>query len=835
MSEHDQNRDDTQAFVPLVAGAMVAQFRIVDKHGAGGMGEVFLAEDTKLKRRVALKFLPHSITANPETKLRFVREAEAIARLNHPNIVTIHDVGEFAGRPFIVMEYVEGETLHHYAHDKPLPLDMVAEYAIQICQGIAEAHRAGIIHRDIKTSNIKIDGKGRARLLDFGLATVSGEEKLTRTGSTVGTVAYMSPEQVSGREIDHRSDLFSFGVVLYELIAGRTPFRQESEGATLRAIMQDPPEPLSRYKSGVPERMQQIVIKLLEKDREMRYQTAEDVIADLKRLIYDSQQPLSQTTVGKRRSIRTVAGAAALVVILAVAAYFIFRPVVDTGNQAADAVPMIAVLPFENLGNPDDEYFADGMTEEITSRLAGIPGLGVISRTSAMKFKGSGKTIKEIGRELGVDYILEGSVRWAKSGGQAKVRITPQLVRVSDDRHLWADNYERAIMEVFAVQEDIAVQIVRQMGLTLLDSKREQLASRPTENEKAYEFYLKGISASGTSNLFASSHTIAFLDSAVMYDPSFALAHAARSKAYAFAAFFASDKEFNAKALEASQKALELQPGLPQAHLAAGVYYNLVETDYDRALAEFNMARSELHSDAELLSNIALVLLRQGKFDEAHENFRRATELDPLDPALHLSYAMCLRYERNFVEAEAAVRRALALDSKSFWAYLFLAGIRVSRSGDWSHVKPVFAEALAHTRDTLSLAGSIYAMNALWWGNPFDSLFGGTGLTRDSLQRWSIRTNLEIRDTSDADFDRQMCDYYFIQASFYREADLKQQAATYYDSTRASLDKLLADSPDDHAALSQQGMVMAELGRCDEAVDFGTRGKEALSIDECHW
>jgi serine/threonine protein kinase len=492
MPEHDSD-DITRSHIALAPGAKIGHYRIVEKIGAGGMGEVYLAEDTRLMRKVAIKFLPIHLAAKDDVKSRFLREAQAVAKLNHPNIVTIHDVSEYGGRPYFVMEHVEGQSLHHFAHDEPLPLDTVIDYAIQICQGIGEAHRAKIIHRDIKTSNIVIDSKGRARLLDFGLAAVAGDEKITKTGSTLGTVAYMSPEQVSGRDIDHRSDLFSFGVVLYELLAGRTPFLRDNEGATLRAIVQDVPEPLSRYRAEIPDRLRNIVEKLLEKDRELRYQTAEGVIADLKKLFYDSQQTGYQRATPVRKSkLKWLIPSAVVVLALAAALIFALRP---KGERAAtsESLPMIAVLPFENLGNPDDEYFADGMTEEITSRLAGINGLGVISRTSAMQYKESDKSLNEIGKELGVDYILEGSVRWAKVGGQPRVRITPQLIRVSDDRHVWADNYERELMEVFAVQADIAAQIVKQLGLTLLDSDRNELASRPTEDSRAYDYYLRGI------------------------------------------------------------------------------------------------------------------------------------------------------------------------------------------------------------------------------------------------------------------------------------------------------------------------------------------------------
>ena len=319
----ENGMDNTRSFVPMSKGTMISHYKIIEKIGAGGMGEVYLAEDTKLKRKVAVKFLPSHLSPDNEIQTRFVREAQTIARLNHPNIISIHDVSEFKGRPYYVMELVEGETLRDISHDKPLPFDLIVDYAIQICQGLGEAHRAGIIHRDIKSANIVVDKQGRVRLLDFGLAVAKGDDKLTRTGSTLGTISYMSPEQVSGRDIDHRSDLFSLGVVLYELITGRTPFKRDNEGATLKAIIEDNPEPLTRYRSDVPEKLQDIVFKLLEKDKELRYQSAEGVIADLKRLMYDSSQSgYSRIVTAKPKRTKLIVGIAAFTVVVIAAVFY---------------------------------------------------------------------------------------------------------------------------------------------------------------------------------------------------------------------------------------------------------------------------------------------------------------------------------------------------------------------------------------------------------------------------------------------------------------------------------------------------------------------------------
>ncbi|MCH9031905.1 MAG: protein kinase, partial [candidate division Zixibacteria bacterium] len=365
--------DNTQSFVPLTTGTKVSHYEIISKIGAGGMGDVYLAEDSKLDRKVALKFLPAHLYQDEASRARFTREAKAAAKLDHPNIVPVHEVGEFQGRPFIAMAHIEGQTLREVIKQGKLSVSEAVNLTMQICEGLNEAHNAGVVHRDIKPANIIIDKNGKPRLLDFGLATVAGQEKLTKTGSTLGTAGYMSPEQVQGQIANHRSDLFSVGVVLYEMITGRRPFDAEHEAAIHYNIINETPEPMSRYKSGVSAELQQVIDKALDKKTETRYQTATGMLADLKRLKTDSGKPRTS-----RISLRV---GAAMIVLSAIAVLYSFWP--KDAPVEEDAVKMLAVLPFENLGAEEDEYFADGITDEITSRLAKLSGLGVISRTSS--------------------------------------------------------------------------------------------------------------------------------------------------------------------------------------------------------------------------------------------------------------------------------------------------------------------------------------------------------------------------------------------------------------------------------------------------------------------
>ncbi len=448
MAADDSHDDRTRSFTVLSAGTNIGIYRIIEKIGVGGMGEVYLAEDTRMKRKVALKFLPAHLCQDDDSRARFYREAEATTKLNHPNIVTIFGVSEHEGRPCFAMELVTGQTLGSLAKAEHLDFERIIDLTLQICEGLAAAHESGVIHRDIKPANIVVDEKNRLRLLDFGLAAAKGTEQLTRTGSTMGTVQYMSPEQVQGKGLDHRSDLFSLGVVVYGMITGRTPFGRDNEAATLNAILHDEPEPPARYKADVPDELQRMVSKLLEKDPSMRYQSAQGIMSDLKRMVSRSQvSVMSQGVVQRRRGpVWFVAGTGLVLVVALLYLFMQWMQVTTTGGRK-----MLAVLPFENLGLAEDEYFADGITEEILVNLSQLSGLGVISRSSTNKYKGSDKSLKQIGKELGVDYILMGTIRWDKSGKEERLRINPRLIQVSTDVDLWADRYTVVLNDIFAV------------------------------------------------------------------------------------------------------------------------------------------------------------------------------------------------------------------------------------------------------------------------------------------------------------------------------------------------------------------------------------------------
>jgi TolB-like protein len=455
-----------------LVGRILGHYRIAEKIGAGGMGEVYRAHDDRLDRDVAVKVLPEELAANPERLARFEREAKAVAQLAHPNILAIHDFGAESGITFAVMELLEGQSLREVLSTTALTQRKAVEFARSIADGLAAAHDKGIIHRDLKPENVFLTKDGQIKILDFGLAKTSlpegdlgsatpTEELQTRPGGLLGTVPYMAPEQVQGEPVDGRSDIFALGVVLYEMLTGRRPFGGSTAVETAAAILKEDPEPMSSVLPGVSPTLADVVSTCLEKRPEDRFSSARDLSLTLAAVdVHGQTSPGADGSPLRRRWVHVlaVATAAVIAVLFLLPPRGLFQRGGDTPSEPA--APRIVVLPFENLGLPDDAYFADGMTEEITARLTSINGLEVISRTSAKQYADTEKSIPQIGRELNVGYVLEGSVRWARSGnGESRIRITPQLIRVGDDAHLWAETYDRILDDIFAVQSEISFKV----------------------------------------------------------------------------------------------------------------------------------------------------------------------------------------------------------------------------------------------------------------------------------------------------------------------------------------------------------------------------------------
>jgi serine/threonine protein kinase/tetratricopeptide (TPR) repeat protein len=673
-------------------GQKLGHYTVLSKIGEGGMGEVYRARDENLHRDVAIKVLPEQVARDSDRLERFEREARAAAAIDHPNILAIHELGSHVGRPFIVTELLAGESLRDAISRGGLTTRKTLEYGARICEGLAAAHERGIVHRDLKPGNVFITSDGHVKILDFGLARLvqpeasegeaSGavtEATTTSPGTVIGTVGYMAPEQIRGQPTDHRSDVFSLGVVLYEMLTGLSPFHRVTPADSISAILSEDPPPVSQNTSRVTPAFDGVVRRCLEKRPEDRFQSARDVGFALQ-AIGDAPVAARPTRIGPRMykplAIIPVILAAGLALALLLTSY---RTLLRRGGleSASAGPPRIVVLPFENLGPPEDEYFAAGMTEEITSRLAAVSGLRVISRTSARAYGGTTKNVREIGEELDVGYIVEGTVRWDRdTAGLGRVRITPQLIRVNDDSHLWSERYDRQLENVFAIQSDIAAQVIDQLQTTLLEPERRAIEAQPTENMEAYQAYLMGVQYwwSGETETTARL-MVETLERAVELDPEFALAHALLSQAHSQYYHYKYDftEERASKALRSAERALELQPELAEAHLALGFYHYWCHRDYDAALAEIVIAGQGRPNDADVLTCKWAIFRRMGRWREALDTAERASKLDPQGYLTLYEWGATLTMVRRFAEADQLLKRAIDVAPDRPDAYYYVA------------------------------------------------------------------------------------------------------------------------------------------------------------------
>lgn len=648
------------------------------------MGEVYLAEDTQLGRKVAIKFLPKEASADAQARKRLIREAQAAAKLDHPNICSIYEVVSDDDHSFIVMQYVEGETLAKRIAQKPLELPEVLDTAMQLADAIAEAHSRGIIHRDIKPQNIMITARGQAKVLDFGLAKVvrevdsaTGEAQtrslLTDPGMIIGTVPYMSPEQLRGEPVDERSDLFSFGAVLYEMVTGRKPFEAESAVGTISAILTREPPPLARYAHDVPSELQRILHKALEKDREERYQSARDLFIDLKNLKLDTESLtrviVTDPVVGRPRSNarqRTLVMVALVAVaLLGIGAYlFAFRPgLIDR------PIDSVAVLPLANdSGDGNAEYLSDGITENIINRLSQLPQLRVMARTTVFRYKGLEVDPQTVGRDLNVRAVVTGRVRRVGDS----LDIQAELVDVSNGSQLWGQKYNRKLVDILAVQDEIASQISEKLRLKLGDQDKARLAKRYTDNPRAYELYLKGRYhlTKWTEQDFTKG--LEYLKQAIAVEPRYALAYSGLAEAYSISPL-TSPRESLRDAKQAANTALEIDETLAEAHASLAVVEMYFDWDWSGAEREFKRALELNPANTSAHQWYAWYLGLMGHHDESIAELKRAERLDPMSPNIEGALGTSFFWARKYDRAIEHYQKALDLDPSLTIMRLFMA------------------------------------------------------------------------------------------------------------------------------------------------------------------
>jgi serine/threonine-protein kinase len=685
-------------------------YRILSLLGAGGMGEVYLAHDTKLDRRVALKILPEEFAQDAERMRRFVQEAKSASALNHPNIITIYEIGDTDGTHFIATEFIDGQTLRQRMMPARMELTAALDITLQVATALSAAHEAGIIHRDIKPENVMLRRDGIVKVLDFGLAKLTERRApmtdtesptalnpQTDPGKVMGTAHYMSPEQARGVVVDSRSDIFSLGVMFYEMVTGRAPFAGATVTDIIIAIIQQEPAPITRYAPGAPGELVRIVSKALVKDRDERYQTARDLQIDLKRLkqrlefeaeLERSKQPeagdAGARTAGQERvetakrtapdtaeaAVRTVPStgylvsgiwrnkvafgtlALALVAVISMGFYLL------GGRGEEKAIESIAVLPFVNTNaDPNIEYLAEGIPESIINSLSQVPKLKVMSRASAFRFKERETDAQEVGQRLGVQAVLTGHVT---QRGEVLL-ISIELVSARDNRQIWGQQYNRKLADVFAVQEEMAKEISEKLRLKLTGAERQQLAKRPTENIKAFQYYMQGRAVAQRRTREDLLAAIRYYEKALEEDRNYALAYAGLADAYASLGVYCYIAPFEGrrKAEEAARKALMLDQNLAEAHTALGQAYVLF------APSNFSLGDGELRHAIELSPSLALAhlylgvsLTRQGRLDEGLEENLKARELDPLSSIIARQVAAPYYFKRDYVRALVLLRQA---------------------------------------------------------------------------------------------------------------------------------------------------------------------------------
>jgi serine/threonine protein kinase/Flp pilus assembly protein TadD len=809
----------------LARGSLFAKrYEVIEDLGEGGMGHVYRVLDIKIREEIALKIIRPQIAADPKTLVRFSNELKIARKISHKNICRMFHLGEEAGAHYITMEFVDGEDLKRMIRmAKPFTEKTALGIARQICEGLAEAHRQGIVHRDLKPSNIMIDRNGNVRILDFGIARSMETEEMTRTGAMIGTPEYMSPELVDGRKADARSDIYSLGIILYEMVSGRPPFGGDNPlSIAFKHKTEYPLEPRA-LNPGISQELNGLILKCLEKNNERRYPSAQDLRDDLiqlERRISSEEKTAPKTraaTVTKYISLlkKRWPWAAFLLTAMTITSIVIFLGQKKERLSTPQTIHTLVVLPFENLGESGDAYFADGITEEITNRLSGLHGLRVISRTSAIQYKKIMKTINRIRADLGADYALEGTIRWDQMpSGSGRVRITPKLVRTADSTQIWSETYDRVLEDFFSLQSEIAEEVTKKLDITLFEPERIALSARPTKNTEAYGLFLK---AQGLSNVGYMKQerpkldeAVTMLEMAVRLDPGFAQAYEALFDChYIFymSGFDRSAKRL-AKAKEAIDQALELQPDSPTAKIRLGRYYYRAFQDYDRASEIFESVVRE-HPNIVSPVNPAVLLgyiqRRRGQWEEALATMERAFKLDPYTPDTAFQIAMTYLALRRFEEAEAWYARAFGVNPDFLMAKISKAELLYYWRGETKEAR-IFLESLP--RESIPTI-SRFALE-MYDRRYEEALKVIEAMSEDTIEQ---PNTYETRDLL-------LASVYWTKKDWSRTKKHAELALSFLEKTSQEV----SDDPRIYAAL---GRALAYLGRKEEAI---LSGKQAVSL-----
>ena len=709
-----------------LVGELIGHYRIESLIGVGGMGEVYLARDERLGRKVALKLLPKRLTADETQLSRFKTEARSASALNHPNILTVYEIGAGGNRQFIATEFIEGMTLRASLACGRMDLPAALEIAVQVASALAAAHETGVVHRDIKPENIMLRPDGYVKVLDFGIAKLAEQRPAsdhyefgttavlqTRPGLVLGTGHYMSPEQARGQKVDARSDIWSLGVVLYEMVAGIPPFRGETPSDCIACILKTEPPPLSSVLSDVPLKLESILQKALRKNRDERYQTIKEMLADLRNLKGEAEGSVPQIKARAESIVSKIKGhkrgvlltlAAAILAVAAFAYSFFFVAPAPSPNEKS-----IAVLPFENLSeDKSNAYFADGIQDEILTRLSKIADLKVISRTSTQRYKNTSQSLSEIANQLGVANLVEGSVQ--KTNDQ--VRVNVQLIRAANDSHLWADTFDRKLTDIFSVESEVAKAIADQLRAHLTGREEQAIAARPTDNPEAYDVYLRGLAytlktGDTPANALGAQK---YLREAVRLDPKFALSWALLSYVDALGYLTLTLQPTVAlreETRQAAEMAFSLQPNLGEAVVAKGYYNYACLKDYDTAVRYFEQARQFLPNSSQIPESLAYVARRQGQWNRSEAYFNEAERLDPRNVNLLTAHAASSIIRRRFPEALRKLDQVLDITPDDVDTLAQKAAI-AQAEGDLPRAAALLAPLHPNADDTVALGTQVY-------------------------------------------------------------------------------------------------------------------------------